>query len=352
MTIRNIFWHIPRFFLFRLDAEKAHEIAIKRIKAVFRLGKLPLIAISGARSVKNRPVVFGMEFASKVGLAAGFDKNGDVLAALPYLGFGFAEIGTVTPLPQQGNYRPRLFRDVKRKSLFNKMGFNNIGAEAVAKQIASARTSLPKSFRVGINLGKNKDTPLELAAKDYAKAAEPFSGLADYLVINVSSPNTPDLRILQEPKHLKPIVEAVQAVIKRWSTVPPLLLKIAPEIQGDALVSLISEVEKWGINGWILTNTLEGEWPLGAENGSSGGWSGNLLTGDSRRSLACARVETKLPIISVGGIMSREEARKRVDVGADLIQLYSGWIFNGPSFPAELAAMLDTTIVRNESEAR
>jgi dihydroorotate dehydrogenase len=283
------------------------------------------------------PKVFGMTFRSRVGLAAGFDKDAEIVTALPSLGFGFAEIGTVTPRPQPGNERPRLFRDPVRASVFNRMGFNGAGAEVVSRRLAGVKEQghLPPHFRVGVNLGKNKDTSLECAASDYAKAASHFKDLADYMVVNVSSPNTPGLRSLQTIEALRPIIAAVHEIISRWSRKPPLLLKIAPELQGESLAQLITELESSKdapIDGWILTNTLGGE-----HRGQVGGWSGGVLTEQSRKSLIDARAVSRLPIISVGGILTAEEAMERLRLGADLVQIYSGWIYGGPSFPALLS---------------
>jgi dihydroorotate dehydrogenase len=272
-----------------------------------------------------------------VGLAAGFDKNGEILTGLPALGFGFAEIGTVTPRPQPGNDRPRLFRDPMRESLFNRMGFNGLGAAVVAANLAKAKMNLPQHFIVGVNLGKNKDTPAEKAKDDYLRAASYFKDLADYLVINVSSPNTPGLRSLQTVNALKPIVLEVMQLITGWKHKPPLLLKLAPELGAEDLAHLIQALEPEGVDGWVLTNTLAGKHP---DSEFAGGWSGKILTPHSRSSLQVARGVTAKPIISVGGILSVEEAATRMEMGANLIQIYSGWIFNGPCFPNRINRQL------------
>ncbi len=327
-----------------MDPERAHRLTVGLIEIGEKTHTLK--AVSGASdryySESALPQVLGMTFRSRVGLAAGFDKDAELVTALPSLGFGFAEIGTVTPRPQPGNERPRLFRDPSRASVFNRMGFNGAGAEVVSRRLAPVKGQLPPHFRVGVNLGKNKDTSLEDAASDYAKAASCFRDLADYLVINVSSPNTPGLRSLQTIEALRPILSAVNAVIAQWSRRPPLLLKLAPELEGESLAQLISEIESSKsepIDGWILTNTLGGE-----HLGKVGGWSGGALTEASRKSLVTARAASKLPIISVGGILTEEEALERRRLGADLIQIYSGWIYGGPGFPA----VLSETIAKSE----
>jgi dihydroorotate dehydrogenase len=338
-----IFWKFAKDFLFRFDAETAHRLVIFILRFLIRGGapfkQMPLRWISGSSSpapVEPMIEVFGVPFASRLGLAAGFDKNAEILAGLPALGFGFAEIGTVTPRPQPGNDRPRLFRDPAREALFNRMGFNGLGAAIISERIARTKKVLPASFRIGINLGKNKDTPLEKAWEDYVKTAQMFEGLADYLVINVSSPNTPGLRSLQTAEALQPIVVGVVDQILKWKKRPPLLLKIAPELFGSELTHLIQSVEPWGIDGWVLTNTLGGTLKVGSLE-LNGGWSGKPLAENARNSLIEARQATLKPIISVGGIGSPDEARARIAEGASLIQIYTGWIFQGPSFPAQIS---------------
>ncbi len=352
--MRSRLWALLKWFLFRLDAEKVHRFSVAMLRLGMRLGRAPLRWLSGARPAPTivagaagaaslttparagQAVVFGMTFASRLGLAAGFDKDAEILAGLPDLGFGFAEIGTVTPRPQPGNDRPRLFREPERQAIFNRMGFNGLGSAIVAERVARVRPELPPGFRIGINIGKNKDTPNEEAAQDYLRAARAFEDLADYLVINVSSPNTPGLRALQSAEALRPIVEQVNAVITGWKSRPPLLLKLAPEVRGPDLGEILAAGEKWGINGWVLTNTLAGTIEVGGQP-LPGGWSGGPLTEKSRASLIEARRLTALPIISVGGILTPEEAMLRLDAGADLIQIYTGWVFGGPGFPAKLA---------------
>lgn len=336
----SILWRLFRKLLFFFDAERVHHLTLKLIQALRRCGPYPLRLLSGTfRAPIATTRVFGLEFGSPVGLAAGFDKNAEILTALPDLGFGFAEIGTVTPRPQAGNERPRLFRDAKTLTLFNRMGFNNLGAAIVAERLLEARNKLPTSFRVGVNLGKNKEASLSEAPNDYAQAAKYFEGLADYLVINVSSPNTPGLRDLQSIELLRPIVLKMVQTISSWRPRPPLLLKLAPELVGEDLVRLVQNAESWGIDGWVLTNTQAGNRQVGAQV-LGGGWSGSLLAQISRDSLVRVRKSSRLPIISVGGILDAEEAALRYKLGANLVQIYSGWIFGGPGFPAKLARRL------------
>ncbi len=348
--MRSRFWALFKWVLFRFDAERVHRLSVAMLHFATKvLGRTPLRWLSGAPRIElssappsavAMPSVFGMEFASRLGLAAGFDKDAEILAGLPDLGFGFAEIGTVTPRPQPGNDRPRLFREPDKQAIFNRMGFNGLGAELVAERVAQIRPGLPRGFRVGINIGKNKDTPNEDAAQDYLLAAKAFEDLADYVVINVSSPNTPGLRALQSAEALKPIVEKVNGLISGWSARPPLLLKLAPEVQGAELGEILAAGEGWGINGWVLTNTLGGAIEVSGAQNLPGGWSGGPLTLKSRQSLIDARARTRLPIISVGGILTPEEAALRLKLGADLIQIYTGWVFGGPGFPAKVARVI------------
>jgi len=338
--MRSLFWTLIRAFLFLRDAEKVHLSMVKWTRRLKKFNNGTLLrVVSGAEVPSKKSVnvsVFGVTFSSPLGLAAGFDKNAELVSALPHLGFGFAEVGTVTPRPQPGNPLPRLFRDSKNQSLFNCMGFNGLGAESVSQGIYRAREkgSLPDYFRVGVNIGKNKETPNDQAFEDYAQAVKPFVGLVDYVVINVSSPNTPGLRDLQNQlEELKKIVESVKEQMSQWSFVPPLLIKLAPEVSVKSLEELIVTLESWGIQGWVMNNTLAGSYQVSQTKTLSGGWSGHPLTTLSLEKLKQVRKLTQRPIISVGGILTPQDAEDRLKSGADLIQIYSGWVFKGPSFP-------------------
>lgn len=339
-------WRFLRKILFLGDPELIHHCLLQGLHWIDRsMGDVVFRGMNQIQhpfhSLDAGARAMGMAFMNRVGLAAGFDKNAQILPILPYFGFGFSEIGTVTPKPQPGNEKPRLFRVVTESgdlSLFNRMGFNNEGAVVIAKRLAEARRRLPPLFRVGVNLGKNKDTPLEEAASDYALAVKPFKNLADYAVINVSSPNTPGLRTLQEAESLKKIVYGVLRETEKWKPTPPVLLKLTPEMQEDDLLQLIEKTQNIGVSGFVLTNTLQGVW----EDGLGGGWSGVRLTDVSRQALMTARRKTATAIISVGGIMSIAEAHRRFELGADLIQVYSGWIAQGPGFPKKIVNSLKT----------
>jgi len=307
-------WWLLRKILFLMDAEDAHSLAKWGMKAMARF--LPL-----RTQLSSNPI----------GLAAGFDKNAELIEALPYFGFGHVEIGTVTPKPQGGNDRPRLFRNPKDKTLFNRMGFNNLGAGIISERVRSAKKKIPEGFKIGINLGKNKSTPDDKAASDYAAAALPFLDTADYFVINVSSPNTPGLRALQTPEVLSSIVKEVKEVILQGHRPIPLFVKLAPEVEGEDLKSLIHALEVAGVSGLILTNTRGGDY-IYRQKTLSGGWSGQILTPTARERLKEVKSLTSLPIISVGGIMSVEDALERLKLGAKEIQIYTGWIYAGPFF--------------------
>lgn len=280
-------------------------------------------------NLKNNPI----------GLAAGFDKNAEMIAYLPYFGFGYVEIGTVTPKPQGGNDRPRLFRNPKDKTLFNRMGFNNLGAGIISDRVRRVKPKLPPGFRVGVNLGKNKSTPDEDAHLDYAKVAASFIDCADYFVINVSSPNTPGLRALQNPESLTRILTEVQKVLLTEGVSTPIYVKLAPEIEGELLKSIIQALETAKVSGFVLTNTF-GSTHSYKEKTLVGGLSGQNLSSLSLLRLNEARFMTKLPIISVGGIMNERDAVERMKAGAESIQIYTGWIYAGPFFPKRILKAL------------
>jgi dihydroorotate dehydrogenase len=302
-------WQLPDVatpFLKRLDSETAHRLVI---------GILSRFPWS----------VACQRIAPQIGLAAGFDKNGEILEATARMGFGFTEIGTVTPRPQPGNPKPRMWRLDADRALFNCLGFNNDGADAVAQRVARVRPKLPEGFRIGVSVGKNKDTPIADAAQDYVAALRPFRDLVDYVTINVSSPNTEALRSLQLSSALLPLISEVRSESSGWSRKPSVFVKLAPEVSGEGLSELVRSIDP-EVDGYCLTNTLAGEW-----QGRKGGWSGGRLTDLSRSALIQIRPLTQKTVISVGGILDRTEAQIRLTAGASLIQIYSALIFHGPS---------------------
>ena len=304
--------------LFRLEPEQAHRLAL----AALRAGLHPR---AGRSDPRLRQRLLGLDFPNPIGVAAGLDKNGEVPDALLALGFGFVEIGTVTPKPQVGNPAPRLFRLVQHQAIVNRLGFNNEGHAAVARRLAER----PRRGIVGVNLGANRDAADRVA--DYVEGVTRFAGLADYLTINVSSPNTPGLRGLQEKAALVTLLGAVVAA--RGDRPVPILVKIAPDLDEEALAAIAETVVASGIEGMIVANTtLSREGISGPYAGESGGLSGPPLFRHSTALLARLRkqVGRKLVLIGVGGVDSAETAFAKIAAGADLVQLYTGLIYRGP----------------------
>lgn len=335
--------------LFHLDPEQAHELAVH---ALALLGRLQPVCALLERLTRldpsvHRPVrCLGLEFPNAVGLAAGFDKNGFAWPAAAALGFGHVEIGTVTFHAQPGNPRPRAFRFPTEQAVINRMGFNNRGAAAMARLLARLPGPGERAIPVGINLGKSKVVPLDQAAEDYLGSFRLLAPHADYFVVNVSSPNTPGLRELQDAAWLRPLLAALVAenrdMAHRHHPRRPLLLKIAPDLtfpQIDAALEVIAEL---GLDGIIATNTtLERPGALaGAQE--AGGLSGAPLRRRSTEIINYIARATggRLPIIGVGGIMDEAAAGEKLDAGATLVQLYTGLIYRGPFFAHDVARAL------------
>lgn len=325
------FFPIFRPILHRMDAELAHTLTIRTLAA-------------GLYPKDNKPddprlaqTVFGMRFTNPVGMAAGFDKNAEALPALFAMGFGFVEAGTVTPLPQKGNPKPRIFRDIESRSVINRMGFPGRGAKAVLRNLSKFRAQ-NDGFGgiVGINIGKNKDT--EDPAADYLTLVDRFAPLADYLTINVSSPNTPGLRDLQKRDFLLPLIEAVKdrrGIACGDNRHPPILIKLAPDLSDFQISELSKTLIEGGVDGIILCNTTTDRPTTLPEafRKELGGLSGPHLRQKSTVAIRRFYEETegKLPIIGVGGINSAEDAYAKIKAGASLIQLYTALVFNGPA---------------------
>ena len=282
--------------------------------------------------------LLGLSFQNPIGLAAGFDKDGQAAGFWPHLGFGLAELGTVTWHPQPGNPRPRLFRLPQDGAAINRMGFNNLGAKAMASHLTAVWEQHPRSIPIGINLGKSKITPLEDAAQDYANSFKVLQHLGDYFVVNVSSPNTPGLRSLQATEQLAPILSALQAINH---THKPILLKIAPDLAWDDIKAIITLSQTHKIAGIIATNTTISRdgltTTLVQRTGKSpqeeaGGLSGKPVRQRSTEIIRFIYRETQgaLPIIGVGGIFTADDAWEKITAGASLIQVYTGWIYEGP----------------------
>lgn len=334
-------YKLIRYFLFMLDAEKAHHLTLRLLNVLMKIPFAHKImkrcyAVEDKRLERN---LFGLSFKNPVGLAAGLDKNAECIDAFAALGFGFMEIGTVTPLPQPGNDRPRLFRLIPDKAIINRMGFNNGGMEVVRQHIYDSHTAhKPSRMLIGGNIGKNKLTPNERAADDYLKCFEALFDVVDYFVVNVSSPNTPDLRALQEKEPLKKILLALQQRNKEKARSKPILLKIAPDLNNTQLDDIMEIVSETRLAGIVATNTTISREGLQTPKASvekigSGGLSGKPL---SKRATEVIRYihqhsEGKIPIIGVGGIMSVEDALEKLEAGASLVQLYTGFIYEGPA---------------------
>jgi dihydroorotate dehydrogenase len=342
-----LYQHAVKPALFRLDPEHAHELGVDALALLGRVRPLcaALARVHRLDPALHRPVeAFGLKFPNAVGLAAGFDKNGRAWPAAAALGFGHVEIGTVTFHAQPGNPRPRAFRYPAEQAVINRMGFNNEGAAALAARLA--KLSGPRSIPLGINLGKSKVTSLDQATEDYLGSFRLLADHADYVVVNVSSPNTPGLRELQDAAWLQPLLAALvgenSARVAAGKPRRPLLLKIAPDLsfpQIDAALQVITDLK---LDGIIATNTtLTRPGSLAAVN-EAGGLSGAPVRRRSTEIInyIARATDGRLPIIGVGGIMDEAAAGEKLDAGATLVQLYTGLIYRGPFFAAEVARAL------------
>jgi dihydroorotate dehydrogenase len=321
-----------RPLLFALEAEAAHGLTLYALDVAQRSNLLRFVAHPPPEDLPVR--AFGIDFPNPVGLAAGLDKNGEHLDALGALGFGFIEVGTVTPRPQPGNPKPRLFRLPRREAIINRMGFNNDGVDALVRNVEGAR------WRgvLGINIGRNKDTPNERAADDYLACLGRVYPLASYVTVNVSSPNTPGLRDLQEGDSLQRLiavlVESREQLATRHGARKPILLKIAPDLDDAGMDGVAAAVAGSGIDGLICTNTTIDRAGVAGElhADEAGGLSGKPLfepSTDVLRGMA-RRLGANMPLVGVGGISSGSDAADKLAAGATLVQIYSGLVFRGP----------------------
>jgi dihydroorotate dehydrogenase len=324
----------------KLDPEQAHYLGmfVIRILGLTGLAKLSQIGVT------TKPVqAFGLEFSSPFGIAAGFDKNAMAVMELGQLGFSHVEIGTVTRYPQSGNPKPRLFRLVRDQALINRMGFNNDGADQVASRLAKLRASGAKLPIIGVNIGKSKITELVDAVSDYEYSTKSLAPAADYIAVNVSSPNTPGLRSLQDVDQLEPILEAVS----REALGKPVLVKIAPDLEDSAVIEVAVLVRKLGLAGVIATNTTVSREGLVApmkqvDSYGAGGLSGQVLAARAKEVLVLLRKELgpQFAVISVGGVVSGEDVLERLKLGADLVQGYTGFVYQGPLWARKVNASL------------
>lgn len=329
-------YRLIRKLLFLFPAEPVHYFAMGGLRTIQKAG-LMRFDPNDKSYQKN---VFGLKFRNIVGLGAGFDKNAIFLDELEKLGFGSVEIGTVTPLPQEGNEKPRLFRLPKDQALINRMGFNNDGVKVIAERLAAwrkKRTKLNSTFIVGGNIGKNKNTPNEDAWKDYEACFKGLHPYVDYFTVNVSSPNTPGLRELQEKESLRKILRHLQMINNAKHIARPILLKIAPDLslqQIDDVVDLALEIR---LDGIVATNTTTNRYGLETHEQEltlmgAGGLSGKPLRQKSTEVVRYINQKTKgqLPIIASGGIFTAEDVNEKIEAGADLIQVWTGFIYEGP----------------------
>ena len=323
--------------LFKLDAEVSHSLTLKGLKLSHKAG---LGNILNPAMISKPVTVMGLKFSNPVGLAAGLDKNGDYIDALAGLGFGFLEIGTVTPRPQPGNPKPRLFRLAEHQAIINRMGFNNQGVDYLLEQVNSSEYQ----GVIGINIGKNFDTPIAKATEDYLICLRKAYLAASYITINISSPNTKNLRQLQQGDEIKKLLSALKEeqlqLQKQHNKYTPIVVKIAPDLSDEEIQHIAGLLIEFSIDGVIATNTtlersaVQGH-PLANE---IGGLSGAPVKQKSSYVVAqlAGELQGKLPIIAVGGIMSYADAQEKLDAGASLVQVYSGLIFQGPLLVHEI----------------
>jgi dihydroorotate dehydrogenase len=321
-----------RPWLFRVEPELVHAATLRTLQLVGALPPMRAAVRNYFTVSQSKPItLFGLQFPNRLGLAAGYDKDALAWRGLAALGFGHIEIGTVTPKPQPGNPQPRVFRLVEDQALINRLGFPSRGAAFVAKRLRGLR---PKGLVLGVNLGINKDTPLERAAEDYLALMQVFSPLADYLVINISSPNTPGLRELQMRSYLETLLSAL---VQQKSK--PLLVKLSPDVSDQQLEEAIGIIVDKKIDGVIATNTTISRPTLLSRFASeTGGLSGGPLAERSRQVVARIYALTggRLPIIAVGGIMSSADAQGALEAGASLVQIFTGLIYRGPGLVKEV----------------
>jgi dihydroorotate dehydrogenase len=344
-------YSLLRRFLFLFDAEAVHYFAMNMLRLGCSAGFIRNIIRKSLRPRVARPVnMWGLEFPNVVGLAAGFDKNARYLRELEALGFGFVEIGTVTPVPQAGNDRPRLFRLPKDKALINRMGFNNDGVKVVSSRLKEWRTGNHKNPRliIGGNIGKNKVTPNEDAWKDYEICFTALFDWVDYFVVNVSSPNTPGLRELQEKESLRKILGHLQTLNRQHARPKPLLLKIAPDLTPSQITDVIDLALEIGLDGLVASNTTisrEGLKTPAAEleKIGAGGLSGAPLTQRATEIVRSITTQTngKIPLIASGGIFSATDARDKLTAGAQLVQVWTGFIYVGPGIARKITEGLE-----------
>jgi dihydroorotate dehydrogenase len=334
---KNAYERFVRPLLFSLDAETAHHFTIRLLGSASHFD----IALSALRSFQpSKPkTVFGLNFPNPVGLAAGLDKNGVALPAWAALGFGFIEIGTVTAKAQPGNPKPRIFRLPAQRALINRLGFNNDGADAIARRLRALRESRRwPAMPIGINIGKSRATPLEQAKDDYLYSFRLLRDFADYVTLNVSSPNTPGLRDLQEPERLSELLHAIGR--EAGATAKPVVLKISPDLSAAELKAILAVCADNGVGGIIATNTTLDHSSILPQLDQEGGLSGAPLQDKSTAVIREIVARSTIPVIASGGICDAKSAQEKFQAGAQLIQLYTGLVYRGPRLLQEITDKL------------
>ncbi|MBX3598765.1 MAG: quinone-dependent dihydroorotate dehydrogenase [Rhizobiaceae bacterium] len=331
--LRLLLDRIGKSILFSFDPETAHGLSIRALKCGLPMANAP-------SDTRLNVQLAGLNFPNPLGMAAGYDKNAEVPDALLRLGFGFAEVGTITPLPQSGNPKPRIFRLEEDAAVINRLGFNNEGHEAAKSRLNMRRD---RSGIVGVNIGANKDSVDRIA--DYELGVKSFASLASYLTVNISSPNTPGLRNMQSREHLSELLQRVMVVRnEQGDSKTPIFLKIAPDLEEEDLDDIAAELIDRGVDGLIVSNTTIARNGLKTRDmaNESGGLSGKPLFARSTAVLARMRqrLGAKFPIMGVGGVDSAETALEKIKAGADLVQLYTGLIYGGPSLPNQIVSGL------------
>jgi dihydroorotate dehydrogenase len=332
--MKNFYERLVRPLLFSLDAEAAHHFTIESLHRASHFD-LALRALRRFRPPPKPKTILGLTFPNPIGLAAGLDKNGVALPAWAALGFGFIEIGTVTAAAQPGNPKPRIFRLPEQQALINRLGFNNDGADVIAKRLCGLRESGRwPAVPVGINIGKSRTTPLERATDDYLYSFRLLCDFADYVTLNVSSPNTPGLRELQEPGALSRLLHAIRS--EPGPVAKPLVVKISPDLSPTEVEAFLAACEENGVAGIIATNTTLDHSSISRELDEEGGLSGGPLREKSTALVRSVVASSKIPVIASGGICDAESAREKFDAGAQLVQLYTGFVYRGPGLLREI----------------
>jgi len=332
--MKNLYERLVRPLLFSLEAETAHHFTLASLRRASCFNPA-LRALKRFAPPLKPKTLFGLTFPNPIGLAAGLDKNGVALPAWGALGFGFIEIGTVTALAQPGNPKPRVFRLTKQQAVINRLGFNNDGADAVAKRLRTLRQcGRWPVVPVGINIGKSKATPLERATDDYLYSFRLLRDFADYITLNVSSPNTPGLRELQEPAALSRLLHAIGS--EPGAVTKPLVVKISPDVLPGQLDAILAACEENGVAGIIATNTTLDHSSIPGELDKEGGLSGTPLREKSTALVRSIAANSKIPVIASGGICDGKSAREKFDAGAQLVQVYTGFVYHGPQLLREI----------------